>query len=134
MRQNEAFHGLHADQHRQAIDVQSLASSLEHANCTQPDMDRFVAEDTLDQVVACYYTVLSYFIDAVTKQVIEREVVKKIPDVLSTQWVSGLDDDGLLALADEPERVRNERKQLEQTVKRMEFGLEAFRTDLAGYY
>ncbi|KAK5124867.1 hypothetical protein LTR85_001057 [Meristemomyces frigidus] len=130
--QNEAFHGLRADDRRQAVDIQSLTSAFEYANCSQRGADEFAAEETLDQVIACYYAVLTYFIDAVTKQVVERQIVQQVPKLLSSEWVAGLSDEELKEFAEEKPEVQKKRTQLEDTRKRMTTALQKFKKELAG--
>ena len=130
--QNEAFHGERADERRQAVDIHSLASAMEFANCTQRGADEFAAEETLHQVIAAYYTLLNYFIDAVAKQVIERQIVQQVPMLLSTEWVSALSDEELKELAEEPPSVQRERAELEETRRRLKTALHKFKKDLAG--
>ncbi|KAI6841902.1 hypothetical protein KC365_g9953 [Hortaea werneckii] len=133
-RQNEAFHGYHSENARQSIDVQALESSIEAAKTKYTDMDRYAAEQTLDQVGACYNCVLYFFIDAVIKQVIERSIVDQITQIVSPAWVSGLSEADMDQLVAEKESVKKERERLERMVQKMTLGLKALKEDLAGYY
>ncbi|KAI7308307.1 hypothetical protein KC315_g13393 [Hortaea werneckii] len=133
-RQNEAFHGYHSENARQSIDVQALESSIEAAKTKYTDMDRYAAEQTLDQVGACYNCVLYFFIDAVIKQVIERSIVDQITQIVSPAWVSGLSEADMDQLVAEKESVKKERERLERMVQKMTMGLKALKEDLAGYY
>ncbi|KAI7220651.1 hypothetical protein KC333_g2213 [Hortaea werneckii] len=133
-RQNEAFHGYHSENARQSIDVQALESSIEAAKTKYTDMDRYAAEQTLDQVGACYNCVLYFFIDAVIKQVIERSIVDQITQIVSPAWVSGLSEADMDQLVAEKESVKKERERLERMVQKMTMGLRALKEDLAGYY
>ncbi|KAI7157927.1 hypothetical protein KC349_g5256 [Hortaea werneckii] len=133
-RQNEAFHGYHSVNARQSIDVQALESSIEAAKTKYTDMDRYAAEQTLDQVGACYNCVLYFFIDAVIKQVVERSIVDQITRIVSPAWVSGLSDADMDQLVAEKESVKKERERLERMVQKKTMGLKALKEDLAGYY
>ncbi|RMY16070.1 hypothetical protein D0868_00537 [Hortaea werneckii] len=133
-RQNEAFHGYHSENARRSIDVQALESSIEAAKTKYTDMDRYAAEQTLDQVGACYNCVLYFFIDAVIKQVIERSIVDQITQIVSPAWVSGLSETGMDQLVAEKELVKKEREKLERMVQKRTMGLKALKEDLAGYY
>ncbi|KAI6888765.1 hypothetical protein KC360_g4596 [Hortaea werneckii] len=132
--QNEAFHGYHSENARQSIDVQALESSIEAAKTKYIDMDRYAAEQTLDQVGACYNCVLYFFIDAVIKQVIERSIVDQITQIISPAWVAGLSEADMDQLVAEKESVKKERERLERLVQKMTMGLKALKEDLAGYY
>ncbi|KAI7110455.1 hypothetical protein KC365_g54 [Hortaea werneckii] len=132
--QNEAFHGNHSENARQSIDVQALESSIEAARTKYIDMDRYAAEQTLDQVEACYNCVLYFFIDAVIKQVIERIIVDQIAQIVSPAWVAGLSEADMDQLVAEKESVKKERERLERLVQKMSMGLKALKEDLAGYY
>ncbi|KAI7241121.1 hypothetical protein KC330_g839 [Hortaea werneckii] len=133
-RQNEAFHGYHSENARQSIDFQALESSIEAAKTKYTDMDRYAAEQTLDQVGACYNCVLYFFIDAVIKQVIERSIVDQITQIVSPAWVSGLSEVDMDQLVAEKELVKKERERLERMVQKMTMGPKALKEDLAGYY
>ncbi|RMZ17757.1 hypothetical protein D0862_00711 [Hortaea werneckii] len=133
-RQNEAFHGYHSENARQSVDVQALESSIEAVKTKCTDMDRYAAEQTLDQVGACYNCVLHFFIDAVIKQVIERTIVDQITQIVSPAWVSGLSEADMDQLVAEKESVKKERERLERLVQKMTMGLKALKEDLAGYY
>ncbi|KAI7090264.1 hypothetical protein KC356_g1716 [Hortaea werneckii] len=133
-RQNEAFHGYRSETARQSIDVQALESSIEAAKTKYTDIDRYAAEQTLDQVGACYNCVLYFFIDAVIKQVIERSIVDQITQIVSPAWVAGLSEADMDQLVAEKESVKKERERLERLVQKMTMGLKALKEDLAGYY
>ncbi|KAI6792566.1 hypothetical protein KC332_g17381 [Hortaea werneckii] len=133
-RQNEAFHGYHSEDARQSVDVQALESSIEAAKTNYTDMDRYAAEQTLDQVAACYNCVLYVFIDAVIKQMIERSIVDQITQIVSAAWVSGLSEADMDQLVAEKGSVKKERERLERLVQKMTMGLKALKEDLAGYY
>ncbi|KAI7532405.1 hypothetical protein KC331_g13601 [Hortaea werneckii] len=133
-RQNEAFHGYDSENARQSIDVQALESSIEAAKTKYTDMDRYAAEQTLDQVGACYNCVLYFFTDAVIKQVIERSIVDQITQIVSPAWVSGLSEADMDQLVAEKESVKKERERLERMVQKMTMGLKALKENLAGYY
>ncbi|KAI7226596.1 hypothetical protein KC343_g8487 [Hortaea werneckii] len=109
-------------------------SSIEAAKTKYTDMDRYAAEQTLDQVGACYNCVLYFFIDAVIKQVIERSIVDQITQIVSPAWVSGLSEADMDLLVAEKESVKKERERLERLVQKMTMGLKSLKEDLAGYY
>lgn len=78
-----AAHRARADLRRKVLDVSALSSSMEHANRSHPDMVKLDAEDTLDQVLVYYCTELSYLINAVAKQIVERQLIRPVPQVPS---------------------------------------------------
>lgn len=52
------------------------------------------------------------FVDNVCRQVIERHILSKLPDILSPGIVMGLTDEDLIRIASEPQRQRESRGKL----------------------
>lgn len=113
-----------------SLSSQILAISAHASTLPEADANKTAAEETLVQVLASYATILNYYIDAVIKQVIERTIVKRIPDIMSTDWVLRLDEAKLDQLAAEPATVRDKRHECEKTKERMEYALKKFKMNL----
>ena len=76
---------------------------------------------------------MKYFIDAVTKQVIERHLVQQLPDiVLSPMVVTRLTDSEVQFIAAEPPEVTQKRLFLESRRELLEKGMGAFREAMSG--
>ena len=132
--QNDAFHGgYRAAEQRQAVDMQSVESGAIQAY-KQMDPDDVAADETLVYVSAYFHTALDFWIDAVTKQVIERSIVKDIPDIISVEWVTNMKEVELKKIAAESEAIQAKRSGLVATVEKMTNGLEKFSDELAGLY
>jgi hypothetical protein len=103
-----------------------------HAGIEQ-NMDKFSAEDALDTQIAYYADELKYFINCVSKQVIERHLVDTLRDVLSSDVIVKLTDQqiGMIA-AEKPEVARN-RERLENRRMVLDKGLRIFREALGGF-
>jgi hypothetical protein len=91
-------------------------------------MDKFSAEEALDTTRAYYKDALQYFINAVTIQVIERHLVRVLPDIiLSPVIVSQMTEKEINYVAAEARETTQRRQTLEDRQKMLEKGLEAFR-------
>ncbi|KAF3919407.1 Dynamin [Orbilia brochopaga] len=93
----------------------------------QEDMEKFSAEDALDCENAYYRDEMKYFINVVTKQVIERHLIQTLPDmVLAPISVAGMSDDQITYLATEPVDMIRKRKILENRQAMLEDGQKTF--------
>jgi hypothetical protein len=111
---------------RPEIDPVKLEQVL--SNAIEQDMDKFSAEEALDTTRAYYKDALQYFITAVTIQVIERHLVRVLPDIiLSPMIVSQMTEKEVNYVAQEARETTQRRQTLEDRQKMLEKGLEAFR-------
>ncbi|KAF2748951.1 GTP-binding protein [Sporormia fimetaria CBS 119925] len=100
----------------------------------EQDMDKFSAEDALDSEIAYYADELKYFIDCVTKQVIERHLVDPLSrNVLSPRVIAGLTDEQISLLTAEAPEVTHQRDHLEGRKQVLENGLKIFKEALGGF-
>lgn len=94
----------------------------------QVNMDQFSAEEALHSQCAYYKDEMKYFVGSVTKQVVERHLVKPLPDrVLSPMVVGAMTDDEVALVAGEPKETTRRRAELEAKVKMLEAGQATFR-------
>jgi hypothetical protein len=97
-------------------------------------MDRFSAEDALDSQIAYYADELKYFINCVSKQVIERHLVDTLShNVLSPTLIAGMSELQIDTLAKEAHDVSRNRERLEERKKVLEKGLKIFKEALGGF-
>jgi hypothetical protein len=97
-------------------------------------MDRFSAEDALDSEIAYYADELKYFINCVSKQVIERHLVHPLSyKVFSPTIIAGMSDLQIETLAKEALDVSRSRERLEERKKVLEKGLKIFKEALGGF-
>lgn len=102
-------------------------------NRIELNMDRFSAEEALDNTLAYYKQELKYFIDVVTKQVIERHLISALPDtILSPLIIASMSDEEIELVAAEPAEVSEKRKFLEGRKKMLEDGQDTFRRAMSG--
>jgi hypothetical protein len=103
-------------------------------NGIKQNMDKFSAEDALDTQIANYADELKYFINCVSKHVIERHLVHTLGEkVLSPRVIAGLMDQQIaLSTAEAPEMSRN-RERLEGRNMLLEKGLKVFKEALGGF-
>ncbi|TKA36176.1 hypothetical protein B0A54_12806 [Friedmanniomyces endolithicus] len=95
------------------------------------DMDKTSAEDALDSQQAYYKEEVKYFISAVTKQVIERHLMRDLTaDTLSPMLVGDMTDDDVAFIAAEPEETVRLRSNLETRKTMLEKGQETFKSAL----
>ncbi|KAL9089795.1 MAG: hypothetical protein Q9165_005589 [Trypethelium subeluteriae] len=91
------------------------------------DMDRFSASEALDSQIAYYKDELKYFIDVVTRQVIERRLIKPLGSIVKTSLsTEQLSDKEILDITAEPLDVSNQREELEHLIRILEQGDETF--------
>lgn len=92
------------------------------------DMDRFSSEEALDCMIAYYKQELKFFVDVVTKQVVERHLVKTLPQqVLSPVVIARLEDSEVSYIAAEPADVTDRRNHLVARQNMLKDGQETFR-------
>ena len=91
------------------------------------DMDKYSAEQALDVQAAFYKDESKYFVDVVTKQVIERHLVAPLAEILSPMVMAQLSDEEVSYIAAEPEEITSRREHLEGQKGMLEKGQEAFR-------
>jgi hypothetical protein len=114
------------------IDPQKLDLDI-HAGIEQ-NMDKFSAEDALDTQIAYYADELKYFINCVSKQVVERHLVNTLDaKVLTPRVVAGLTDQQIGLLAAEAPEVSRSRERLEVRKVVLEKGLGIFKEALGGF-
>jgi hypothetical protein len=100
----------------------------------EQNMDKFSAEDALDTQIAYYADELKYFINCVSKQVIERHLVDTLSwNVLSPMVIAGLTDQQIALLTAEASEVSRNRDRLEGRKEVLEKGLKIFKEALGGF-
>ncbi|KAF2636402.1 GTP-binding protein [Massarina eburnea CBS 473.64] len=100
----------------------------------EQNMDKFSAEDALDSQIAYYADELKYFINCISKQVVERHLVDTLGEkVLSPRVIAGLTDAQISLLAAEASEVSRMRERLEGKVVVLEKGLGIFKEALGGF-
>ena len=114
------------------IDPKKLEMDME--DNIEQDMDKFSAEDALDSQLAYYKDELKYFIDCVTKQVVERHLVDTLSEsVFSPRSIAGMSDEQIRMLAMEATEVSSSRERLEARTLVLEKGLKIFREAMGGF-
>ncbi|KAF2036298.1 GTP-binding protein [Setomelanomma holmii] len=114
------------------IDPATLDADM-HSGVEQ-NMDKFSAEDALDTQIAYYADELKYFINCVSKQVVERHLVDTLSwNVLSPRVIAGLTDAQVQLLTAEKHEVVRNRERLEGRKEVLEKGLKVFREALGGF-
>ncbi|TKA68512.1 hypothetical protein B0A55_08173 [Friedmanniomyces simplex] len=97
----------------------------------QPDMEETSAEDALDSQQAYCKEEVKYFIGAVTKQVIERYLLRDLAaDTISPMVIGDMTDDEIAFVAAEPEETTRLRGNLETRKSTLEKGQETFKSAL----
>ncbi|KAF2830154.1 hypothetical protein CC86DRAFT_286067 [Ophiobolus disseminans] len=114
------------------IDPAKLDADLH--NGIEQNMDKFSAEDALDTQIAYYADELKYFINCVSKQVVERHLVDTLSwNVLSPQVIAGLTEAQIALLTAEKSGVAKNRERLEGRKEVLEKGLKVFKEALGGF-
>ncbi|KAK4964069.1 hypothetical protein LTR66_012493 [Elasticomyces elasticus] len=99
------------------------------------DMDKFSAQEALDCGTSYYKDERKYFINVVTKQVIERCLISGLADdVISSVDFGEMTDEQVCALAAEPKTIMQDRLRLETRHATLEAGQEAFRSALGTFW
>lgn len=113
------------------IDPVKLEDAM--SNAIEQDMDVFSSQEALDTQRAYYKDELKYFVNAVTKVVIERHLVDPLPEIiLSPLIVAQMTDQEINVIATEPSKITQQRSYLEQKKAMLEMGLETFSEAMGG--
>ncbi|KAF2227464.1 P-loop containing nucleoside triphosphate hydrolase protein [Elsinoe ampelina] len=95
---------------------------------TENDMDKFSAEDALICHMAYYKDELKFFVNSVTKHVIERHLVSDLPSkIISSVRFGLMSADDLRILAAEPSAVMQQREGLFKRQEMLKEGMKQFR-------
>ncbi|KAK4924109.1 hypothetical protein LTR49_008849 [Elasticomyces elasticus] len=98
------------------------------------DMDKTSAQDALACQQAYYDEEVKYFIAAVTKQVIERYLLRDLAeDTISPMSILDMADEEVAFIAAEPEETTRSRANLEQKKATLEKGQQTFRMALGSF-
>ncbi|GAO16255.1 uncharacterized protein UV8b_08230 [Ustilaginoidea virens] len=96
-------------------DLEGLISSMESRITL--DMDEQACNEAATQLDAYYNVALKTFIDNVTRQVVERQIMAPFRDAFSPKAISQLSDEELLRIGSEPEEQTRKREQLSKMVQ-----------------
>lgn len=108
------------------IEIDKLAAQMDML--MEFDMDVFASKEALDTQHAYYQDEMKYFVNAITKAVIERHLVEPLPDViLSPLVVTEMSDKEVEYVAAEPPETTQQRGHLEARRAMLEKGLATFR-------
>ncbi|KAH6866866.1 dynamin family protein-like protein [Alternaria rosae] len=119
------------DKLRKYVDPGKLTEAMDKA--IEPDMDVFSSQDALDTERAFYKDEMKYFVNAVTKAVIERHLVEPLPDIiLSPLVVTQMTEKEVEFIAAEPPETTQQRLYLDSRKNMLEKGLETFREAMGG--
>ncbi|KAF1852089.1 uncharacterized protein K460DRAFT_351933 [Cucurbitaria berberidis CBS 394.84] len=103
------------------------------ANNIEQNQDKFSAEEALDYTRAYYKNALSHFVHSVVVHVIERHLVKDLPDtIFSLVKVSKMTDQEVSFVAAEPKATTLRRNHLEEKKKMLQKGLDTFKEAMGG--
>ncbi|KAK3686472.1 hypothetical protein LTR37_019791 [Vermiconidia calcicola] len=91
------------------------------------DMDETACTEALEGLNAYYKVACKTFIDNVCRQVIERHLLRNLPDIFSPQRIAGLGDEELQRIAGERVDVVEKRKQLTEQMTNLKAGLNDLR-------
>jgi DNA-directed RNA polymerase specialized sigma54-like protein len=103
----------------------SLIASL-HGNIVV-DMDERACSEAMVDLEAYYKVARKTFVDNVCKQVVERHLLKNLPDIFSPLSVAGYTDEELERIAGERPEVVEKRKRLHEELKNLKAGLRDLR-------
>ena len=121
----------HSDTLRKHVDPGKLAEAMNKA--IELDMDVFSSQEALDTERAFYKDEMKYFVNAITKAVIERHLVGPLPDIiLSPLVVTRMTEEEVEFVAAEPPEITQQRFHLESRKGMLEKGLETFREAMGG--
>jgi hypothetical protein len=108
------------------VDPGKLTEAMNKA--IELDMDVFSCQEALDTERAFYKDEMKYFVNAVTKTVIERHLVEPLPEIiLSPLVVTQMTEKEIEFVAAEPPEITQQRLHLESRKNMLEKGLETFR-------
>ena len=113
------------------VDPGKLTEAMNKA--IELDMDVFSCQEALDTERAFYKDEMKYFVNAVTKAVIERHLVEPLPEIiLSPLVVTQMTEKEIEFVAAEPPEITQQRLHLESRKNMLEKGLETFREAMGG--
>ncbi|KAH8695795.1 dynamin family protein-like protein [Phaeosphaeriaceae sp. PMI808] len=113
------------------IDPTMLSEAMDKA--IELDMDVFSSQEALDTERAFYKDEINYFVNTVTKAVIERHLVEPLPDIIfSPLVVTKMTEDEIRFVAAESPEITQQRMHLESRKMMLEKGLETFRQAMGG--
>ncbi|EMD86682.1 hypothetical protein COCHEDRAFT_1023891 [Bipolaris maydis C5] len=113
------------------VDPGKLTEAMNKA--IELDMDVFSSQEALDTERAFYKDEIKYFVNAITKAVIERHLVAPLPDIiLSPLVVTQMTEKEVEFVAAEPPEITQQRLHLESRKSMLEKGLETFREAMGG--
>jgi hypothetical protein len=113
------------------VDPGKLTEAMNKA--IELDMDVFSCQEALDTERAFYKDEMKYFVNAVTKAVIERHLVEPLPEIiLSPLVVTQMTEKEIEFVAAEPPEITQQRLHLESRKDMLEKGLETFREAMGG--
>ncbi|CAI6342334.1 unnamed protein product [Periconia digitata] len=115
---------------KEYIDPAALKSAL--LRTIQHDMDTFAAEQALDAHDAFYKDERKYYVDVITKQAIERQLLAPLAEILSPRSIAGYTEEKIQSIASEPFEIRQLRAHLESKKKMLEEGADAFQAAVTG--
>ncbi|KAI9675257.1 MAG: hypothetical protein M1817_001159 [Caeruleum heppii] len=98
-----------------AFDTAKLLASLQKRVIV--NMDEQACAEALAGLQAYYKVALKTFVDNICRQVIERHILAKLPDIFSPTVVTSFSDEVLLQIASEPERQRERRRELDASIR-----------------
>ncbi|KAK5202298.1 hypothetical protein LTR96_011675 [Exophiala xenobiotica] len=94
-----------------SFDVRTLLDALTEKGL--PDMDRFACSEAIDGMMAYYKVAMKALIDDIAILAVEKCLLKKIPELLSSRVVISLSEDEISALAAESDGAQAERSRAE---------------------
>lgn len=112
------------------LDPAELLKALTSPN--QANMDDFACEEVLDGMSAFYKVATKVFVDNVTIQVVERQVVSNLWEIFSPSSVVSMTAEMISSIAEESVEDRQLRKRLEVKLKSLQMGMEVCRGTLKG--
>ncbi|KAG9196913.1 hypothetical protein G6514_003047 [Epicoccum nigrum] len=113
------------------VDPGKLTEAMNKA--IELDMDVFSCQEALDTERAFYKDEMKYFVNAVTKAVIERHLVEPLPEIiLPPLVVTQMTEKEIEFVAAEPLEITQQRLHLESRKDMLEKGLETFREAMGG--
>ncbi|RYN59495.1 hypothetical protein AA0117_g13105 [Alternaria alternata] len=113
------------------VDPGKLTEAMDKA--IELDMDVFSSQEALDTERAFYKDEMKYFVNAVTKAVIERHLVEPLHEIIiSPLVVTQMTDKEVGFVAAEPLEITQQRFHLESRKEMLEKGLETFREAMGG--
>ncbi|KAF2966504.1 hypothetical protein GQX73_g7045 [Xylaria multiplex] len=124
-RENHQLQGFELGYVSAGINIKTVMETL--SKRADSDMEIFSCEDALDCLFAIYDELRETFIANITTQVIERHIIRGLKDIFSPLVVNAMSDNEAKAIASEPLPVRRQRDFLDDRIKKLEDGRDAFR-------